>query len=65
MPKLKTHRGAGKRFARTASGRFKHRRGFRNHILTKKSTKRLRHLREGGIVDASDTPAVRRMLPYS
>ncbi|MDR2876807.1 MAG: 50S ribosomal protein L35 [Chromatiales bacterium] len=65
MPKLKTHRGADKRFAKTASGKFKHRRGFRNHILTKKSTKRLRHLREGGIVNASDTEAVRRMLPYS
>lgn len=66
MPKLKTHRGADKRFARTASGRFKNRRGFRNHILTKKSTKRKRQLRsDGGIVHASDTAAVRRMLPYS
>lgn len=65
MPKLKTHRGAGKRFARSASGRFKHRRGYRNHILTKKSTKRKRQLRVEGYVDASDTPAIARMLPYA
>ncbi len=66
MSKLKTHSGAAKRFARTASGRFKHRRGFRNHILTKKSTKRKRQLRvDGGMVHASDTRAVRQMLPYS
>jgi large subunit ribosomal protein L35 len=65
MPKLKTHKGAAKRFARTASGGFKHRRGFRNHILTKKSAKRLRHLRHNGMVHASDVEAVARMLPYS
>jgi large subunit ribosomal protein L35 len=66
MPKLKTHRGADKRFARTASGRFKARRGYRNHILTKKSTKQKRRLRtQGGIVNAADTASVRRMLPYS
>lgn len=65
MPKLKTHSGAAKRFARTASGRFKHRRGFRNHILTKKSTKRKRQLRVEGMVNASDTRAVRQMLPYA
>jgi large subunit ribosomal protein L35 len=65
MSKLKTHSGAAKRFARTASGRFKHRRGFRNHILTKKSTKRKRQLRVEGMVHASDTRAVRQMLPYA
>jgi large subunit ribosomal protein L35 len=65
MSKLKTHSGAAKRFARTASGRFKHRRGFRNHILTKKSTKRKRQLRVEGMVHAADTRAVRQMLPYS
>lgn len=65
MPKLKTHRGAAKRFARTASGRYKHRRGFRNHILTKKSSKSKRQLRVEGIIDGADTRAVRQMLPYS
>jgi large subunit ribosomal protein L35 len=64
MPKLKTHRGAKKRFSRTASGRFTHRRGYRNHILTKKSAKRLRHLRHNGLVDRSDTAAIARLLPY-
>lgn len=65
MAKIKTHRGAAKRFKRTASGRYKHRQGYRNHILTKKSTKRKRHLRIGALVDAADTAVLRRMLPYS
>lgn len=62
MPKLKTNRSAVKRFRRTASGRYKHRCKDRNHILTKKSTKRKRHLRGGALVNASDTRSVRRML---
>lgn len=65
MSKLKTHSGAAKRFARTASGRFKHRRGFRSHILTKKSSKRKRQLRVEGMVHDSDTRAIRQMLPYA
>ena len=64
MPKLKTNRGAAKRFRATGSG-FKCRRAFRNHILTKKSTKRKRHLRDTGRVDSSDLRAVGRMLPYA
>jgi len=65
MPKLKTHSGAAKRFARTASGRFKHKQSHRRHILTKKSTQRKRHLRAPALVDMSDTPELKRMLPYS
>ena len=65
MPKLKTHRGAAKRFSKTASGKFKRSQAYLNHILTKKSTKRKRHLREGLLVDAADQAAVRKMLPYS
>ncbi|MGF1548186.1 MAG: 50S ribosomal protein L35 [Thiotrichales bacterium] len=65
MPKLKTNRGAAKRFRRTASGAFKRRQGFRNHILTKKSTKRKRHLRSQLHVNPSDAGAVARLLPYS
>ena len=65
MPKLKTNRGAAKRFARTASGRYKRIQSHRRHILTKKSTKRKRHLRSGELVHESDTRSVRRMLPYS
>ena len=62
MPKLKTNRGAAKRFRRTANG-FKHRKAFRNHILTKKAQKRKRQLRGLEDVAAADVPALRRMLP--
>ena len=65
MPKLKTNRGAAKRFRKNAGGGFKRRQAFRNHILTKKSTKRKRHLRDASQVAESDVPAVRRLLPYS
>lgn len=63
MPKLKTNRGAAKRFRATANG-YKCRRSFRNHILTKKSTKRKRHLRTTGRIDKSDMHAIDRMLPH-
>jgi large subunit ribosomal protein L35 len=62
MPKLKTNRGAAKRFRATASG-YKCRRSFRSHILTKKSTKRKRQLRTIGRIDKSDMRAIDRMLP--
>ena len=65
MPKIKTNRGAAKRFKKTASGRFKRSQGYLNHILTKKSTKRKRHLRHGLLVHESDQSAVERMLPYA
>lgn len=65
MPKLKTNRGAAKRFTRTATGKFKRACSHLNHILTKKSTKRKRHLRAGALVNAADRAAVKRMLPYS
>jgi large subunit ribosomal protein L35 len=64
MPKLKSNRGAAKRFKATANG-FKHRGTNRNHILTKKSTKRKRQLR--GVIGVAkvDCPAITRMLPYA
>ena len=62
MPKIKTNRGAAKRFKRTASG-FKCNSSHRRHILTKKSTKRKRQLRAPGLLHASDVAAARRMLP--
>lgn len=65
MPKLKTNRGAAKRFKRTASGRFKHRQAYKSHILTKKSAKRKRQLRGLLIIDASDQRAITKMMPYS
>ncbi|KAA3630426.1 MAG: 50S ribosomal protein L35 [Proteobacteria bacterium] len=65
MPKLKTNRGAAKRFKKTASGGFKRAQSHLNHILTKKSTKRKRHLRRTLQVAPQDVAAVRKMLPYS
>jgi large subunit ribosomal protein L35 len=64
MPKMKTNRGAAKRFKRTASGGFKRAQSHRRHILTKKSTKRKRHLRSDAMVHDSDVAMLNRMLPY-
>ncbi len=64
MPKMKTNRGAAKRFRRSASGGLKRNQSHRRHILTKKSTKRKRQLRTPSQVAAVDTRMVNRMLPY-
>ena len=64
MPKLKTHRGAAKRFKVTGSGKVKRWHANKSHILTKKKTKRKRHLRAGAIVDRADHAVVARLLPY-
>jgi large subunit ribosomal protein L35 len=64
MPKIKTSRAAAKRFSRTARGGFKRNQSHRRHILTKKSTKRKRHLRAHENVAAADVPGVDRLLPY-
>jgi large subunit ribosomal protein L35 len=65
MPKMKTSRAAAKRFTRTSSGEFKRAQSHRRHILTKKSTKRKRQLREGVYIHESDVASARRLLPYS
>ena len=65
MPKMKTNRGAAKRFKKTASGGYKRAQSYKNHILTKKSTKRKRHLRAIEQVADSDVSMLRRMMPYS
>ena len=65
MPKLKTNRGAAKRFKKTASGGFKRGHAFHSHILTKKSQKVKRGLRGTDMIDASDQKSIRRMLPYA
>ena len=62
MPKLRTHRGAAKRFRRTTEG-FKHRRANKSHILTKMAPKRKRQLRKFNAVSKGDKRAVKRMLP--
>ncbi len=65
MPKLKTNRGAAKRFSRTAKGGYKRSQAFKNHILTKKAPKRKRQLRPTVQVAEADVRMVRRLLPYS
>ena len=65
MPKIKSNRGAAKRFRKTASGGFKCNQSHRRHILTKKSTKRKRQLRSPGMLHASDVKSATRMLPYA
>ena len=64
MPKLKTHRGAAKRFRSTGTGKFKRSKAYKSHILTKKSTKRKRKLDTPTIVSTADQKKVERMLPY-
>jgi len=65
MPKMKTNRGAAKRFSRTGNGGFKRRQSHLSHILTKKSSKRKRQLGSTLQVADADHKAVRKMLPYS
>ena len=62
MPKLKTHRGAAKRFKSTASGKFKRGKAYKSHILTKKSPKRKRNLRKTGLVHPADEKRAKRMI---
>lgn len=62
MPKLKTKSGAKKRFKVTATGKVKHKHAFKNHILTKKTTKQKRRLGNKGIVSKSDMNNVKAML---
>jgi len=64
MPKMKTNRGAAKRFKATGSGKIKRSKAFASHILTKKSTKRKRGLRQGNLVDESNVKAIKKILPY-
>jgi large subunit ribosomal protein L35 len=65
MPKMKTNRGAAKRFTKTSSGGFKRSQAHRRHILTKKSTKRKRHLRAAATINKADVASVKQMLPFS
>ena len=62
MPKMKTNRGAAKTFRKTGSGKFKRANAYKSHILTKKTTKRKRHLRHDTLVSKADHKRVKRML---
>jgi len=64
MPKLKTHRGAAKRFKTTATGKIKRSKAYKSHILTKKTTKRKRALDMPDVVSPADQKRVERMIPY-
>jgi large subunit ribosomal protein L35 len=64
MPKLKTHRGAAKRFKVTGTGKVTRSSAFKRHILTSKTTKSKRHLRGSKVVAEGDAVKVRLMLPY-
>ncbi len=64
MPKMKTNRAAAKRFKRTGSGKLVFSKSHASHILTKKTRKRKRALRQKQLVDATNLKQVRRLLPY-
>jgi len=64
MPKMKTNRGAAKRFNKTGSGKWKRNNAFARHILTKKSAKRKRNFRNAEIVSHADLAQLKRLLPY-
>ena len=64
MPKMKSNRGAAKRFKRTGKGKIARSKAYASHILTKKNTKRKRNLRQGDQVHESNVRGVKRMLPY-
>ncbi len=64
MPKIKTNRGAAKRFRKTGTGKLKVKRAFARHILTKKATNRKRGLRSPKYVDKRDERAIKKLVPY-
>lgn len=64
MPKMKTHRGAAKRFSVTKSGRIKRAKAYKSHILNKKTSKRKRNLRKGTYISAAEQKNVRVLIPY-
>ena len=64
MPKMKTNRGAAKRFKTTGSGKVVRNKAYSSHILTKKSTKRKRNLRKSTLLDSANLKQVSKLLPY-
>lgn len=64
MPKIKTNRGAAKRFSTTGTGKIKRRRAFASHILTSKNQKRKRRWRSGTLIHASDAKNIKKLIPY-
>jgi large subunit ribosomal protein L35 len=64
MPKIKTNRGAAKRFRKTGSGKIRRNKAYTSHILTSKTTKRKRDLRQGTLVAKSDERNIKQLIPY-
>ena len=65
MPKMKSKRGAAKRFSLTKTGKVKHKSMNCNHILNKKTTKRIRHMRKGGVLqNKAEAATIRTLIPY-
>ncbi len=64
MPKMKTHRGAAKRFKVTGSGKVKRYKAYKSHILNKKSSKRKRNLRKSTLIAAVEQKKIKRLIPY-
>jgi large subunit ribosomal protein L35 len=64
MPKMKTHKGASKRFKKTGSGKIKRAKAFKRHILTKKSAKTKRNLRQSALVSDTQEKTIKKLLPY-
>jgi len=64
MPKMKSHRGAAKRFKKTGTGKLKRNKAYTSHILTKKSPKRKRNLRHATTMDQSNEKVIKKLLPY-
>jgi large subunit ribosomal protein L35 len=64
MPKIKSNRGAAKRFKATATGELKRKKAYHSHILAKKTTKRKRNLRHSTLVDKTNLTSIKRILPY-
>jgi large subunit ribosomal protein L35 len=62
MPKLKTHRGAAKRFRLTGTGKVRRSKAYSSHILTKKSPKRKRNLRQQGLISKADEKSIKRLI---
>jgi large subunit ribosomal protein L35 len=65
MPKIKTHRGAAKRFSLTGTGKVKRNKAYASHILTSKTTKRKRNLRKSTILDLANEKMVKKLIPYN
>ncbi|MDD2511255.1 MAG: 50S ribosomal protein L35 [Syntrophomonas sp.] len=64
MPKIKTHRGAAKRFKKTGTGKIKRSKAYASHLLGGKSPKRKRNLRKAGLVSEAENRGISRLIPY-